>query len=32
MNKKVQKIATWIMLIIMVGGSVSAILAYLISK
>ncbi len=30
MNKKVQKIATWIMLLIMVGGVVAMVLAYLI--
>lgn len=31
MNKKVQKIATWIMLLIMVGGFLAIILAYLAS-
>ncbi len=30
MNKKVQKIATWLMLLIMVGGVVAMVLAYLI--
>lgn len=30
MNKKVQKIATWIMLLIMVGGVFAMVLAYFI--
>lgn len=30
MNKTVQKVATWIMLLIMIGGVVAMVLAYLI--